>query len=81
MLAQSRKLTEEYRCINYTAHHEIISISVCSNDERFDKAHTFVLENSQHELIKRFVNYIADIADCAYEELLIAYSDVFEEIT
>lgn len=71
-------LPESTDKMTFTSHHELLSISVCSNVPGFTEAVCFVVEKEDqpHKVINLFTSYLLEIAEAA--ELIMR--DQFEEV-
>ena len=58
---------EDTKKVEYTARHELVSISVCSNVPNYQEPKCFVLtkEGHQKKLVKEMVDYLLEISDQA----------------
>ncbi|XP_063692200.1 uncharacterized protein LOC134824307 isoform X1 [Bolinopsis microptera] len=68
--------------IEYSAEHELVSISVCSNVKGFKKPQCFVLEKEgeQKKLVKDMLDYLLEISETSTMILKEKFADVLEQL-
>ena len=68
--------------IEYSAEHELVSISVCSNVKGFKKPQCFVLEKEgeQKKLVKDMLDYLIEISETSTMILREKFTDVLEQL-
>ena len=68
--------------IEYSAEHELVSISVCSNVKGFKKPQCFVLEKEgeQKKLVKDMLDYLIEISETSTTILREKFTDVLEQL-
>lgn len=67
--------------IEWKGMHRLASVSVCSNVPQYTVPVTFLNEyNNEYEVVKKMMAYLEQISDHCYENLKIAYKDIFMKI-
>ena len=68
--------------LEYSAEHELVSISVCSNVKGFKKPQCFVLktEGQQKKLVKDMLEYLLEISETSAMILKEKFGDVLEQL-
>ena len=63
------------------AEHVPLSVSVCSNVPDYDEPKCFVSSGNTREMLKQFIDYLAEISQKSYALLLDRFSDVFDQFS
>lgn len=68
--------------IEYLAEHELVSISVCSNVDGFEKPKCFVLEREgeQRKLVNDMIGYLLEISETSTMILIDKFADVLDRL-
>ena len=77
----SKNLPKDTETIHWESHHNLASVSLCSNVNGFTEPVCFVNDSgSEFSVVRRMLDYLTKLSELCYERLLISYSDVFTEL-
>jgi hypothetical protein len=66
--------------LEWTRHHVLLSVSVCSNVPTYAESICFVTEGDTSETVESCLQYLTDISEKAFRLLVPRYGMIFEEI-
>jgi hypothetical protein len=66
--------------LEWTSHHVLLCVSVCSNVPTYTEPICFVSEGDTRKTVKSCLSYLTDVSEEAYRTLMAKYGDVFQQI-
>jgi len=66
--------------LEWTSHHVLLRVSVCSNVPIYTEPICFVSEGDTRKTVESCLRYLTEVSEEAYRTLMAMYGDVFQQI-